>query len=76
MQKVIELHPKSNSGESAIATVRFEDRAMTLKLTLSGYGQHETNVYVNFDAPEDMESLANALTQVASEAREFFKKYP
>ena len=70
MQRVIHLHPSTNSGEAALAVVKFdEDRVMNLKLNLTAYGNHCSVININFDKPQDMIALSDGLREVAEEAR-------
>jgi hypothetical protein len=74
IKEVINLHPTDNGGESTLATIKFEDRILSLTLECPCYGNHYSSITVNFNSPEDMMTLARKLNSVASSADiELFK---
>lgn len=75
LQKIINLHPSSNPGESTSAIVDFDtsSRTLSLNLHMHAYGNHMTSILVNFDSPREMSLLAKTLKEVADKADEFLK---
>jgi hypothetical protein len=69
------LHPRA-TGDSALATISFEDRAMVLQIETFGHGHVQTSLSVNFDSPNDIRKLALSLLDLASEAEAYFKVNP
>ena len=63
MKKSINIHPNSNSGEAAKATVVAEDRTMKLEIELNGYGNHKTKSEIYFDNSLQMIQLGEALVE-------------
>lgn len=70
MKKIINLHPRANSGESTTAIISSENRVLELELTSMGYGQHMTKTMILFDSPADMVNFAMSMLQVANSVKD------
>ena len=66
----LNLHPTDNSGESVDATVKYENRTMSLELHAQGYGNHSTTMYVSFNEPATMRNLGKMLIEIADKAEQ------
>ena len=76
MNKLVELNPAANGGESVTARLAFENRHMSMRISLGCYGSHFSEVFVAFDSPKDIRNLANALNALAQAAEDEFAANP
>ena len=65
----VELNPKANGGESAIALITFKERELSLNISLACYGHHTSDFFVNFSNPDDMVKFGEALIKIANHAK-------
>lgn len=75
MKARIALNPTAPSAEGSYARVLFVNRTMSLTLEQTSY-KFSNEMTIVFDSPEQMIELANTLSEVAGEAKHYFKKNP